>query len=74
VIGELNDVLRQVAAQHGASVAEIERRFSGHGILAGDPAQPLARPADRRLWFCNVIEPNAWGANGVREAFWAALE
>lgn len=74
VITELNEVLRQVATEHGASVAEIGKHFSGHGILAGDPSQPLARPADRRLWFCNVIEPNAWGANGVREAFWAALE
>lgn len=23
-------------------------------------------PADRDLWYCNIIEPNAWGANGVR--------
>ena len=26
------------------------------------------------LWFCNLIEPNAWGAGGVRAAFWSALE
>jgi hypothetical protein len=73
IIAELNEALRAVAHQHGASVAEIGRRFSGHGLLAGNPSQPLPRPADRRLWFCHVIEPNAWGANGVREAFRAAL-
>ena len=70
---ELNDGLRQAASGRGARVAEIAERFQGHGLLAGDPAQPDPRPAQRGLWFCHVIEPNAWGASGVREAFWAAL-
>ena len=73
VIAELNDALRTVAERHGARVAEIHERFLGHGLLAGDPARPVARPRQRELWFCQVIEPNAWGAGGVREAFWAAL-
>ena len=73
MIGELNDALRDRAAAHGAAVADIAGHFSGHGLLAGDPARREARPADRNLWFCNVIEPNAWGGGGVREAFWAAL-
>ncbi|HEX2072768.1 MAG TPA: GDSL-type esterase/lipase family protein [Geodermatophilus sp.] len=73
VIGELNAALRAVAAEHGAAVAEIAERFLGHGLLAGNPVQGDPRPADRRLWFCNLIEPNAWGADGVRAAFWAAL-
>jgi lysophospholipase L1-like esterase len=73
VIAELNQALREVAGQHGATVAEIGAHFLGHGVQAGDPAQPQARPAQRELWFCSVIEPNAWGASGVREAFWAAL-
>jgi lysophospholipase L1-like esterase len=73
VIEELNDGLRGVAAQHGAIVAEIAELFHGHGLLAGDPARREARPADRDLWFCNLIEPNAWGAGGVREAFWVAV-
>ena len=72
VIGELNDALRGVALEGGAAVAEIAQRFCGHGLLAGDAARPDARPADRDLWLCSVIEPNAWGAGGVREAFWAA--
>ena len=73
VIAELNQALREVAGQHGATVAEIGAHFLGHGVQAGNPAQPHARPAQRELWFCSVIEPNAWGASGVREAFWAAL-
>jgi lysophospholipase L1-like esterase len=73
IVADLNAALRDVASHHGAAVAEIGERFRGHGLLAGDPSPPQARPANRDLWFCNVIEPNAWGANGVREAFWAAL-
>ncbi|WP_448616952.1 GDSL-type esterase/lipase family protein [Modestobacter sp. URMC 112] len=74
VIAELNDALRWAAAEHGAAVAEVAERFRGHGLLAGDPSRREARPAERDLWFCNLIEPNAWGAGGVREAFWAALQ
>jgi lysophospholipase L1-like esterase len=73
MIDELNEALRAVAARHGAAVAEIAGRFQGHGLLAGDPSRAEARPADRRLWFCNLIEPNAWGADGVRAAFWDAI-
>jgi hypothetical protein len=72
-IEALNAALRRVAARHGALVAEIADVFHGHGVVAGNPAQRAARPAERDLWFCNVIEPNAWGAGGVREAFWRAL-
>ena len=74
VIGELNAALRHVAAEHGAAVAEIDRHFSGHGLLAGDATRPDPRPSNRDLWLCSVIEPNAWGADGVRAAFWAALQ
>jgi lysophospholipase L1-like esterase len=72
VITELNHALRAVARDGGAAVAEIAQRFRGHGLLAGDAARPDPRPADRDLWLCSVIEPNAWGAGGVREACWAA--
>lgn len=74
LIAELNETLRRVASAHGAAVAEIGRLFRGHGLLAGDPSQAQPRPAQRDLWFCNVIEPNAWGASGVREAFWSVVE
>ena len=74
MIAELNEALHAVAARHGAVIAEIAQHFRGHGLLAGDPARREARPADRDLWFCSVIEPNAWGAGGVREAFWTAID
>jgi hypothetical protein len=73
VIQELNQALTRVAGERGVAVAEIWERFHGHGVFSGDPARPDPRPSDRRLWYCDVIEPNAWGASGVREAFWAAL-
>jgi lysophospholipase L1-like esterase len=73
VLGELNAALRDLAAARGARVADIHRRFLGHGLSAGDPAQPGPRPASRDLWYCNVIEPNAWGASAVRAAFWEAF-
>jgi lysophospholipase L1-like esterase len=73
VLAELNAALRAVAGERGAVVADVHGRFLGHGLRAGDPGQPDARPADRELWYRSVIEPNAWGADAVRAAFWAAL-
>ena len=73
VLAELNAALGAVAAEHGAVVADIHGRFLGHGLQAGNPAQRRARPANRSLWYSNIIEPNAWGADAVRAAFWAAL-
>src|SRR6266511_3796385 len=57
----------------GAAVADVHRRFLGHGTAAGDPAQSDPRPANRDLWYCGVIEPNAWGAAEIRHAWWHAL-
>jgi lysophospholipase L1-like esterase len=73
VLAELNGALRSAATEHGAVVADIHGGFLGHGLHAGNPAQGQARPRDRELWYCNIIEPNAWGADAVRAAFWAAL-
>jgi lysophospholipase L1-like esterase len=74
VLTELNDGLRAVTAQHRACIAEIHDRFLGHGLTVGDPAQSNPRPQNRALWYCNVIEPNAWGASAVRASFWQALQ
>lgn len=74
VLAELNDALRAVAGEHGATVADIHERFLGHGLLAGNPGQGDARPAARDLWYRNIIEPNAWGADAVRAAFWEAVQ
>jgi lysophospholipase L1-like esterase len=73
VLAELNAELRQVAAEHGVHVADIHGYFLGHGLRAGNPAQPDPRPANRDLWYCDIIEPNAWGASAVRAAFWDAF-
>jgi lysophospholipase L1-like esterase len=74
VLAELNAALRVVAGEHGAIVADIHGRFLGHGLHAGNPGQGKARPRNHALWYCNIIEPNAWGADAVRAAFWAALQ
>ncbi len=74
VLAELNAGLRAAASEHGAAVADIHGRFLGHGLQAGNPGQAESRPANRALWYRDVIEPNAWGADAVRAAFWAALE
>jgi lysophospholipase L1-like esterase len=73
LLAELNTELASVATEHGAHVADIHRHFLGHGLRRGNPAQADPRPADHDLWYCNLIEPNAWGADGVRAAFWQAL-
>jgi hypothetical protein len=55
--------------------------FLHHHLLAVDDGTtdlllhhqlPHPRPGDRELWYCRVIEPNAWGAAAVRAAFWEA--
>jgi hypothetical protein len=58
----------------GALVADVHARFLGHGLAAGDPTQPVAHPPDRDLWYCDLIEPDAWGASKIRAALWATLE
>jgi lysophospholipase L1-like esterase len=74
LLAELNRALVALAEDHQALVADVHARFLGHGLATGNPAQPAARPPDRDLWYCGLIEPNAWGASEIRAAFWAALE
>jgi hypothetical protein len=74
VLGELNAALRDATRQHGGEIADIHAAFMGHGLSCGNVGTAQARPDDRDLWYCNVIEPNAWGAGGVRQAFWSALK
>jgi lysophospholipase L1-like esterase len=73
LLAELNRVLRALAQDHQALVADVHGRFLGHGLAAGDPTQPAARPPDRGLWYCGLIEPNAWGASEIRASFWETL-
>jgi lysophospholipase L1-like esterase len=73
LLGALNEVLTGLAHRHGAEVADVHARFRGHGVQAGDPGQPDPRPANRDLWYCGVIEPNAWGAHEIRRTWWDTL-
>lgn len=74
LIRALNTALAGLAQRHGALLADVHAHFLGHGSAAGDPGQPHPRPADRDLWFCGVIEPNAWGAHEIRHTWWRCLE
>jgi hypothetical protein len=69
----LNAVLTELAGRHGAVVADVRAHFFGHGSAVGDPAQVQARPANRDLWYCGVVEPNAWGAHEIRSVWWNTL-
>jgi lysophospholipase L1-like esterase len=73
LLAQLNWVLGALAQDHQALVADVHVRFLGHGLAAGDPTQPAARPPDRGLWYCGLIEPNAWGASEIRASFWETL-
>jgi hypothetical protein len=72
--GRAQSVLWVLAEDHRALVADVHARFLGHGLAAGDPTQPAARPRGRGLWYCRLIEPNAWGASQIRASFWEALQ
>ena len=74
LVTALNSVLTDLAARHDAMVADVHAHFHGHGATAGDPGQPDPRPANRDLWFCGVIEPNAWGAHEIRRTWWETLD
>jgi hypothetical protein len=65
---ELNTVPAEEASRHDAFVADVHAHFHGHGASTGDP-----RPANRELWYCGVIEPNAYGAHEIRSVWWHAL-
>ena len=74
LLAELNWMLRALAQDHQALVADVHARFLGHGLAAGDPTQPAPRPPDRGLWYCDLIEPDAWGASEIRASFWETLQ
>jgi lysophospholipase L1-like esterase len=74
LVRRLNARLTDLADRHGAVVADLHAHFLGHGAKAGDPGQPHPRPDNRDLWYCGVIEPNAWGAAEIRRVWWLAIE
>jgi len=74
LVRALNATLADLAAHHGAVIADLHAHFLGHGTKAGDPGQPQPRPDNRELWYCGVIEPNAWGAHEIRRVWWQTLD
>ncbi|WP_432829250.1 SGNH/GDSL hydrolase family protein [Dactylosporangium sp. CA-092794] len=73
VLAALNDAIRAAAARHGAAVADLHAAFLGHGAQAGDITGSDSHPANPELWLCGHIEPNAWGAQAIRDTWRAAL-
>ncbi|GAB4455255.1 MAG: hypothetical protein OHK0029_11070 [Armatimonadaceae bacterium] len=69
-----NDTLKIAAQTHDCLLADIHQHFLGHGATVGSPSQSDSRPANRDLWFCGTIEPNAWGASEVRRVWWETLQ
>ncbi len=73
LVRRLNTGLSALAGRHAALVADAHAHFHGHGVAAGDPSQPASHPDNRQLWYCDVIEPNAWGAHELRCLWWRTL-
>ena len=73
LLAELNQALWALTNEHRALVADVHDRFLGHGLAAGDPAQSDPRPPNQDLWYCGLIEPNAWGSSEIRASFWKVL-
>jgi lysophospholipase L1-like esterase len=72
-IRSLNTALADLARRHRAVLADLHSHFHGHGSTAGNPAQTDPRPAVRDLWYCGVVEPNAWGAHEIRRSWWQSI-
>jgi lysophospholipase L1-like esterase len=73
LLESMNAAIRAAAARHGAAVADLHVAFLGHGAQAGDITGTDSHPANRELWLCGHIEPNAWGAQAIRDTWRAAL-
>lgn len=73
-IHRFNETLRELASKNNVILVDLHDIFQDHGLATGEsPAQPDPRPANRELYYCGVIEPNAWGASAIRAAWWDAL-
>jgi lysophospholipase L1-like esterase len=73
LLHSMNAAIRGAARRHGAVVADLHVAFLGHGAQAGDITRSDSHPANRELWLCGHIEPNAWGAQAIRDTWRAAL-
>ncbi|WP_018349194.1 SGNH/GDSL hydrolase family protein [Longispora albida] len=69
VIAAYNEKIRELGSAHGAVLVDLHALFTGHGLMTGNPAQLEAEPSNHDLWYCGVVEPNAWGAHAIRRAW-----
>jgi len=66
-LDRFNQQVRETArASPGVLLADVHRRFLGHGVTASGGA--------RWYWQRNMIEPNARGASEIRRVWWELLE
>jgi len=65
-LDEFNRHVRATASGMGAALADVHRRFLGHGVEAPE--------RERWYWRRNLIEPNARGASEIRRVWWESLE
>ena len=72
-IDAYNNILRRLAADYDAILVDVRAAFQGHGLNAGDPSSSEARPQNHDLYYCGVVEPNAWGASALRALWWNSL-
>ncbi len=72
-LGRFNAILEELAEENNCLVADIHAYFQGHGLMVSDPTQYEPRPENRSLWYCGIIEPNAWGASAIRALWWETL-
>lgn len=73
-IHAFNQTLAALAREFDVTLVDAHAAFLGHGLQVGNPAQNDPRPANRDLFYCGVVEPNAWGANALRVLWWDALQ
>ena len=66
-LDRFNQRVRETAgASPSVLLADVHRRFLGHGVTASEE--------ERWYWRRNMIEPNARGASEIRRVWWELLE
>lgn len=73
LLDEVNSIIADVSAAHGAHLVDVHSHFRGHGMRHDDPTYEHFNPHDPTPWTVWDIEPNARGASEIRALFWDKL-